>query len=67
MPSYRLYFIDAKSGHIRNFRAFEADGDGDAIDTCEGWRGDAPMELWCSSRKLEHWQSPFAPVIRISE
>jgi hypothetical protein len=60
MPGYRFYFIDAKSGHIRNFREYEADGDGDAIDACEGWREDGPMELWSRTRKVEHWQPLFA-------
>jgi hypothetical protein len=55
MPGYRLYFLDAHGGHIKNFREFDADGDGDAIEACERWREIGPMELWCRTRKVEHW------------
>jgi len=60
MPGYRLYFMDARSGHIENFREFEAEHDGVAIDACERWRGDGPMELWCRTRKVERWQPLLA-------
>jgi hypothetical protein len=60
MPGYRLYFIDAFSGHIEHRREFLADCDADAIATAEGWNSGQPMELWQGARKVRRWdkQSP---------
>lgn len=55
MDYYRLYFMDRFSGHIDNYREFEADGDDGALAIAEGWREDRPMELWNRHRKLKHW------------
>lgn len=55
MPYYRLYFLEAFSGHIDHVREFEATGDDAAIAQCEAWREGSPMELWARSRKIRHW------------
>jgi hypothetical protein len=59
MRYYRLYFIDAFSGHIEHFREFEAVDDVAAISVAEGWREDRPMELWNRERKLKRWDPPI--------
>ena len=58
MRYYRLYFMNRFSGHIDQFREFEAEDDDCAISIAEGWRADCPMELWIHQRKLRHWDSP---------
>ena len=55
MHYYRLYFMDRFSGHIDQFREFEASDDDSAFAIAEGWREDRPMELWNRERKLKHW------------
>ena len=57
MRYYRLYFMDAFSGHIEHFREFEAEDDAAALAIAEGWRAGQPMELWNRERKLRHWDS----------
>jgi hypothetical protein len=57
MRYYRLYFMDPLSGHIDQFREFEADDDEAAIAIAEAWREDRPMELWNRERKLRHWDA----------
>jgi len=55
MHYYRLYFIDRSSGHIDQFREFEAEHDAAALLLAERWREERPMELWNRERKLKHW------------
>ena len=55
MRYYRLYFMDRFSGHIDQFREFEAEDDDVALAIAEGWREDRPMELWNRERKLKYW------------
>jgi hypothetical protein len=55
MRYYRLYFMDAFSGHIEHFREFEASDDEAAFSVAEGWGEDGPMELWSRDRKLKRW------------
>jgi hypothetical protein len=57
MTYYRLYFIDAFTGHIGEFREFEAENDGAAMALAEEWRSLSAMELWCRSRKVRQWDS----------
>jgi hypothetical protein len=59
---YRLYFMDRFSGHIDQVREFEAEDDGGALATAEGWATGQPMELWNRRRKLKRWErDPPAP------
>jgi len=58
MRYYRLYFMDAFSGHIEQFREFEAEDDAAALAVAEGWRSAQPMELWNRERKLMRWEAP---------
>lgn len=55
MNYYRLYFMDRESGHIVQFREFEAETDEVAIETAERWRDRDAMELWNQERKLRYW------------
>jgi hypothetical protein len=54
---YRLYFMDAFSGHIEHFREFEAADDSTAVALAEDARGRSPMELWCGNRKVRRWEA----------
>ena len=56
MLYYRLYYFDRFSGHIDQFREFEADSDSAAIDLSERWSDGRPMELWNRERRLKQWQ-----------
>lgn len=58
MSYYRLYFMDRFSGHIENFREFEAEDDSAATAIANGWSNDGPMELWNRDRKLLRWEQP---------
>jgi hypothetical protein len=61
MQSYRLYFLDPQSGRIKDFGEFEAEHDAAAREVAESLRGDGPMELWCSARKVEQWPAVIVP------
>ena len=58
MQGYRLYFMDAFSGHIDHRRDFLAPSDADAIEIAAGWQGTQPTELWHGARKLKRWEPP---------
>ncbi|HEX8838980.1 MAG TPA: hypothetical protein VF750_00765 [Sphingomicrobium sp.] len=58
MRYYRLYFMNRSSGHIDQFREFEAADDQAAIAAAENWLDGQPMELWNQDRKLKHWTMP---------
>ena len=51
---YRLYFMNRSSGHIDQFREFEAADDESAIAAAENWLDGQPMELWNQDRKLKN-------------
>ena len=55
MRYYRLYFMNRSSGHIDQFREFEAADDESAIAAAENWLDGQPMELWNQDRKLKNW------------
>jgi hypothetical protein len=61
MAGYRIYFLDLRHGHIKNFRQFVAEHDAAAMVTAERLREEGPMELWCRTRKVEEWPALFAP------
>jgi hypothetical protein len=61
MRYYRLYFLDRFTGHIEQFREFEAEDDDAALATAEDWRESQPMELWNRQRKLKHWDAEDLP------
>ncbi len=62
MRYYRLYFFDRFSGHIDQFREFEAEGDAAAIKVAEAWGDGRAMELWNRERRLKHWQTETPPA-----
>jgi hypothetical protein len=57
MLYYRLYFFDGFSGHIDQFREFDADDDAAAMALAEQWSAGGPMELWNRERRLKRWES----------
>ena len=56
MRYYRLYFFDRYSGHIDQFREFEANSDDAALELAERWSDGRAMELWNRERRLRLWQ-----------
>ena len=56
MANYRLYFMTG-SGNIGGVHEFEAADDDTAVEEAEQKRQLGPMELWCSARKVRHWDS----------
>lgn len=61
MLYYRLYFFDRFSGHIDQFREFEADDDAAAVDLAAGWADGRAMELWNRERRLKRWEVARSP------
>jgi hypothetical protein len=49
---YRLYLMNARSGHIEGVEEFDAPDDGHAINQSFAFAGDRPLELWCGGRKV---------------
>ncbi len=56
MSDYRLYWMN-ELGHIEQVGEFESDDDAIAIAAVEHARGNAPMELWCGTQKVKHWDA----------
>ena len=56
MPDFRLYLIN-ELGHIEAAGNFFADDDPTAVAAVERTRGRLPLELWCGSRKVHHWDA----------
>ena len=57
MTYYRLYFMDAQSGHIDHFRELNAGDDSAAIAMAEDARTLSPMELWSGRKKIRRWEA----------
>ena len=57
MAYYRLYFMDARSGHISAFESIEADDDQTASATAEKRVGAQALELWCQGRKVTRFEA----------
>jgi hypothetical protein len=49
---YRLYFMNALSGHIEGVEEFSVLNDGHAFAKCCAYVGERPVELWCATRKV---------------
>jgi len=67
VQSYRLYFLDAQGRHIKAFQQFEAEDDESAMAAAERFRGEGPMELWCSARRVEKWPALLNPASKPTE
>lgn len=52
VPNYRLYLMNAHSGHIEGVEDFHSGDDVEAILLVQGRRRDLPAELWCGARKV---------------
>jgi hypothetical protein len=55
---YRLYFLNAVSGHIDRFEEYDVDDDAAAIERAERRCGAVPLELWSGGRKVRHFALP---------
>jgi hypothetical protein len=65
MAYYRLYFFNPASGHIGQFREFEAPTDMAAVVRAGDWRDLGAMELWSGGRKVKRWEAyAFVPEAR---
>ena len=60
MQSYRLYFMDKRTGHISRFEVVEAATDVAAVEQAERQVGSQPMELWRSGVKVRRFEPAFA-------
>jgi len=49
---YRVYVMNAKSGHIEGVEELDAPDDGSALNESFAFRGERPLELWCETRKV---------------
>jgi hypothetical protein len=57
---YRLYFLNAVSGHIERFEEYDASDDAAAIEIAERRWGAVPLELWSGGRKVRHFALPVS-------
>jgi len=59
MRSYRLYFVDLLTGDVKGHQELEAENDSAATLEADRLRGNAPIELWCRTRKIAKWPALF--------
>lgn len=52
MPSYRLYFMDAHTGHIDRYEDFAASDDVEAIHRISQRPREVPVEIWRDGKKV---------------
>jgi hypothetical protein len=52
MQYYRLYLMNAVTGHIESVEDFDAANDGVAFNQAYQYGGEQPVELWCGTRKV---------------
>jgi len=57
MPDYRLYLLNAESGHIDGVEEFHGADDGEAIGLAARQTRDIPTELWCGGRKVSRFEA----------
>lgn len=62
MPSFRVFYIDERSGHITGSHDYTAEDDLDAIRQADNFLTGAPMELWTGSRKIKRWEARERPL-----
>ena len=58
MPHYRLYFMNARNGHIDRVNDIQAANDEAAIEMAQPSSGPAPLELWEGLRKVHRFETP---------
>lgn len=61
---YRLYFMNARNGHIDRFAEFEAPDHEAAIALAAEHEGAQPLELWCQHTKVRRFEPVAAPLAR---
>ena len=52
MPDYRLYLLNARSGHIDGVEVFHSAGHVEAIGLSTERNHKVPTELWCGRQKV---------------
>jgi hypothetical protein len=57
MPGFRIFYVDAASGHITGSQDFNADDDLHAVRRAEEYRTGSAMELWGGTRRIKAWES----------
>ncbi|MCL6699820.1 hypothetical protein LZ496_13650 [Sphingomonas sp. NSE70-1] len=62
MPGFRIFYVDAGSGHITGSQDFNADDDLDAVRQAEDYRTKSAMELWSGTRRIKGWEPIDAPI-----
>ena len=62
MPGFRIFYVDAESGHITGSQDYNADDDLDAVRQAEEYRTLSAMELWSGTRQIKAWESTKAPA-----
>ena len=55
MRNYRLYFVDLITGDVKGHHEFQAEDDSAATIKADRLRGNAPIELWCRTRRIAKW------------
>ena len=65
MPTYRLYFMSPRNGHIERFDDFEAPDEDTALELACQKEGAYPLELWFENRKLARIEAddPAAKIV----
>ena len=64
MATYRIDFIDARSGRAVRVADIEAGDDGEAIRLAAMQDSSESMELWCGARKICRFEARASPVPR---
>jgi hypothetical protein len=57
MPDYRLYTLNAHSGHIDGVEEFHSADDVEAICLTTQRNHDVPTELWCGAHKVARFDA----------
>ena len=62
MPAFRIFYVDASSGHITGSQDFNADHDLDAVHQAEDYLTGSAMELWSGTRRIKAWEATSRPA-----
>ena len=57
MPDYRLYLLNAHSGHIDGVEEFHSADDVEAACLVDRRQRRVPTELWCGARKIARFDA----------
>jgi hypothetical protein len=57
MPGFRIFYVDAASGHITGSQDFNDVDDLDVVRRAAEYRTDGVMGLWCENRRIKTWEA----------